>query len=64
MLGDLLLKILEKRPKPLQTLLNQVRESNVELARLRLESGQAQAYIIRSTPTGPAKPREVISYVV
>jgi len=69
MLGDLLLSIIEKRPKPLQALLAQIREENHQLAMARAESGQqAPAYIIRR-PTSPASPTQKIregkpSYVV
>jgi len=65
MLGDIILKFLHGRPKPLQAMISQIQESNASLARLRLESGQAPAYYIKR-PTGPAKTisKEKISYVI
>jgi len=68
MLGDLLLRILEKRPRPLLSLLAKVQEDNIELAKIRLESGQVPAYIVRR-PTSPASSTQKIregkpSYVV
>jgi len=63
MLGDLLLRILEKWPKPLISFLTQVREENLEIARL---TGQAPAYYIKTRPMGPTQksPKERIDYVV
>ncbi len=65
MIGDNLIRLLNGRPKPLQALLAQIRQENLEVFRLTGEL--PKIYLRGSKPIDNVKPeprREKISYVV